>query len=258
MDNEYGARPCKPAGHKRTPWWSPEVTPEVPQDQLGREFRAQQETVPMPSCPCCGESRQDHLWRLLGSEVRCDTCGRRYKDKPMPSQDQRIAKLESRLDELRGWIQERADGVSNLGTRVAKLEDAAQEWRNRQHGINRDIYRDMHRYDDKLGRARKSGDDAMDQRIQARAIELEHKVDAVAENTHLLEGIINIQDNHIAKLTAQVDSLLAAVPSAGKPMIQEQCDGSWTQEESRAFYEGTKLLGEAVEAAQEAEEDNDE
>ena len=31
------------------------------------------------------------------------------------------------IEELRGWIQECADGVSNLGTRVAKLEDAAQE-----------------------------------------------------------------------------------------------------------------------------------
>ena len=39
---------------------------------------------------------------------------------------QRVTKLESQLDELRGWIQERADGVSNLGMRVAKLEDALE------------------------------------------------------------------------------------------------------------------------------------
>ena len=40
------------------------------------------------------------------------------------SENQRdIAKLQSQLDELRAWVQERADGVSNLGMRVAKLED---------------------------------------------------------------------------------------------------------------------------------------
>ena len=88
-----------------------------------------------------------------------------------------IAGQRAAIEALRGWIQERADGVSNLGMRVAKLEDAAQEWRDRQHGINSDIYRDMHRYDDKLALASINGDDAMDQRIQARAIELEHRID---------------------------------------------------------------------------------
>ena len=86
---------------------------------------------------------------------------------------------------LRGWIQECADGVSNLGMRVAKLEDTAQEWRSRQHGINSDIYRDMHRYDDKLALASINGDDALDQRIQARAIKLERKItrlEALIEN----------------------------------------------------------------------------
>ncbi len=127
--------------------------------------------------------------------------------------------VRAAIEELRGWIQECADGVSNLGTRVAKLEDAAREWRDRQHGINGDIYRDMHRYDDKLALASINGDNALDQRIQARAIELEHRIDA---------------------LKARV---IESVPSVGEAMIQEQCDEAWTEEHRRELAEASDEEG---------------
>ncbi|KKN35227.1 hypothetical protein LCGC14_0785990 [marine sediment metagenome] len=104
-------------------------------------------------------------------------------------QDAIITGQRAAIEELRGWVQERADGVSNLGMRVAKLEDVAQEWRGRQRSINSDIYRQMRGWLDELTRKRINGDDALDQRIQARAIELEHRIDALetaTENKRLI------------------------------------------------------------------------
>ena len=72
------------------------------------------------------------------------------------------------IEELRVWVQERADGVSNLGMRVAKLEDAAREWRDRQHGINGDIYRQMRGWLDVLTLKRINGDDEVDADKRAR------------------------------------------------------------------------------------------
>ena len=42
-----------------------------------------------------------------------------------------IAGQRAAIEVLRGWVQERADGVSNLGTRVAKLEDGFTKFRAR-------------------------------------------------------------------------------------------------------------------------------
>lgn len=182
----------------------------------------------MPPCPCCGESRQDHMWRLLGPVVRCDTCGRRYKDEPMPSQDQRIAELESQLEALRGWIQECDDGVSNLGTRVAKLEDAAQEWRDRQHGINGDIYRQMRGWLDELTLKRINGDNALDQRIQARAIELEHRID-------------NYQ-SRLNRLNRQARRVREQFPSVGEPTPAQALTAIGLEEAPQSTGKPTTIL----------------
>lgn len=201
-------------------------------DELKTGRDAQREMAPMPPCPHCGESRQDHLWQLLGSQVRCDECGQHYKDEPedervgvctidpdtqdapgaqadsIAEQEQNILNLESelaeqvvslqseiaerdakitkqgeRLDALHDLIEQQQDGARHLAGRRDKLE----WWRDRQHTVNQDIYRQMQRGYDKLALARINGDDAMNQRIQARAIELEHRLDNYQTRLNRLE-----------------------------------------------------------------------
>lgn len=81
------------------------------------------------------------------------------------------------IEALREWSQERDDGISNLGMRTARLETQ----RDRQPSINQDIYRQMRGWRDGLDKARKAGDDALDQRIQARAVELAHRIERLEE-----------------------------------------------------------------------------
>ena len=118
-----------------TPWYDSDITPEVPQNQVGREFRAQQEMAPMPPCPCCGESRQDHLWRLLGSEVRCDECGRHYQaegSQEMAKHGSSLADLnEARLNQLVETVganaREQSALITDLQTQIDKLTQEASD-----------------------------------------------------------------------------------------------------------------------------------
>ncbi len=86
-----------------------------------------------------------------------------------------IAGQRAAIEALRVVFEEVAQGGRNLAGRIDKLE----WWRDRRHTINQDIYRQMQSGCDKLTLDRMNGDDALDQRIQARAIELEHRIDAL-------------------------------------------------------------------------------
>ncbi len=149
-----------------------ELAPEIPLEQIDREAIPDYALV---------DSRMREQRAADGQGRAPGICS----GGPSPEQGPLVPiatmdpEVRAAIEALRGWVQECSDGVSNLGMRMAKLEDAAQEWRSRQHSINGDIYRDMHRYDDKLALASINGDNALDQRIQARAIELEHKIDAL-------------------------------------------------------------------------------
>ncbi len=189
----------------KTPWYDKRSTPEILLEQIEREFRAQQEPEP------------ERAPEQRAASVE-QTASENQRD---------IAKLQSQIEELRVWVQERADGVSNLGTRVAKLEDAAREWHNRQHGINGDIYRDMHRYDDKLALASINGDNALDQRIQARAIELERRIDKVSgiadrNALSVSESLSNIL-TRLDRLEAQADKC-ARFRAIHPPVTEEDND----------------------------------
>ncbi len=106
----------------RMPWHDESIAPEVPQDQLGREFRAQQETAPSLT-----PAQRKVLAREAESDdVKLNGVGLAILERRVTEQDAIIADQRAAIEALRGWIQERADGVSNLGMRVAKLEDALE------------------------------------------------------------------------------------------------------------------------------------
>ncbi len=110
MDNECGARPCKPAGHKRTPWWDESIIPEASLEQIARGDLVSPAARAMSSDGIVLDARTPEQWAASVEQTA--------------SENQRdIAKPQSQLDELRGWIQECNDGVSNLGMRLAKHED---------------------------------------------------------------------------------------------------------------------------------------
>ena len=89
------------------------------------------------------------LERRVAEQSALITGQRAAIDKLEARIDNHQGHVEDKLEELRGWVQERADGVSNLGMRVAKLEDAAQDDRNErldnyQSRLNR-LERQAHR-----------------------------------------------------------------------------------------------------------------
>ena len=115
-------------GHPRTPWHDSDITPEVPQDQLGREFRAQQEMAPerAPEQRAADARPRVRLSEHEELELKLDCHYEMIQEQSALIVGQRAA-----IEALRGWIQECADGVSNLGTRVAKLEDGFTKFRAR-------------------------------------------------------------------------------------------------------------------------------
>ncbi len=169
MNNECGARPCKPAGHKRTPWWDESITPEIPQEQLDRELDARRvrvaahltaddiaevealvAAIPSPTevildaaTAKLGPPRHWHaeIWDSIATVKRVFENQTEINDASstalraqiginaqlraaLAEQSALITEQRAAIEELRGWIQECSDGVSNLGMRVAKLEDA--------------------------------------------------------------------------------------------------------------------------------------
>ena len=70
--------------------------------------------------------------RHLGLTARLMDGWKRHKDL-IAEQSALIVGQRAAIEALRGWIQECADGVSNLGTRVAKLEDARLLARSNNH-----------------------------------------------------------------------------------------------------------------------------
>ncbi len=111
------------SGDRRgTPWYDSDITPEVPQDQLGREFRAQQEPEP------CGtvEQRAQAMREAESDDIKLNGVGLAILERRVAEQSTIIAGQRAAIEALRVWIQECSDGVSNLGMRVAKLEDALE------------------------------------------------------------------------------------------------------------------------------------
>jgi len=115
----------------KTPWWDSRITPEIPlkhtqMTQAEYVRHCQEELAPMPPCPHCGESRQDHLWQLLG-EVRCDECGQHYKDEPMSIwealdelEKTKITPLRADIDRWMEDIEKRGDETSENEAIIAK------------------------------------------------------------------------------------------------------------------------------------------
>ena len=103
----------------RTPWYDSDITPEVPQDQLGREFRAQQEPEP------CGtvEQRAQAMREAESDDIKLNGVGLAILERRVAEQSTIIAGQRAAIEALRVWVQERADGVSNLGMRLSKHED---------------------------------------------------------------------------------------------------------------------------------------
>lgn len=131
-------------------------------------------------------------------------------------------------------LDEREDGTHRLERRIDKLE----WWRDQQHTINQDIYRQMRSGYDKLDLARMKGDDAMNQRIQARAIELEHRIEERLDN----------HQARLNRLEAQAKRVRGHFPQVAEPTIQERCAASWPREEDLDldFGEGALAPGEIL------------
>ncbi len=218
-----------------TPWYDSNITPEVPQDQVGREFRAQQETVPCRTV----EQRAQAMREAESDDIKLNGVG--------------LAILERR-------VQECSDGVSNLGMRVAKLEDG---------GCNASFLRDdvlRHQIAEVRAQAEKDRTWTRDL-IATWRKELGHKIDKLEARIDKVSGIAdrnalatsryreNIQ-SRLNRLEAQADKgarrmemlrnwaeqidgrniafqkrLIEAFPSVGKPTIAEQCAASWPHEE---------------------------
>ena len=138
MDNECGARPCKPAGHKRTPWWDESITPEASQEQIDTmdpEVRAaidaqdnaiDEQEVTIDKLRKDVDRWMDDLEKR-GDETSDNEAAIKALQATLAEQSALITGQRAAIEELRGWSQECADGVSNLGMRVAKLEDKVDQ-----------------------------------------------------------------------------------------------------------------------------------
>ena len=86
----------------------------------------------MRACPNCSESRQDHLWPL-GSEVRCDECGQRYKLELAPSRTpsqraQDIRANDSTIDlDTQCALDALEDMIAEQGVRIDGLHDLIEQ-----------------------------------------------------------------------------------------------------------------------------------
>ena len=121
------------------------------------------------------------------------------------------------IEELRGWIQERADGVSNLGMRVAKLEDG---------GCNASKVRDdVLRHQIAATRVQAEKDriwtrdliatwrKELGGRIDKAEAALESQGQFMVTNGESITGTEDVLNDHHDK----IHRLLAAMPSAAKP-----------------------------------------
>ena len=140
------------SGDRRgTPWYDERITPEIPQGQIDRE------AIP------------DHA--LVNSRMReqraADGRGRtpgNFSGGPSPEQgplvpiDTMDPEVRAAIEALRGWVQECSDGVSNLGMRVAKLEDACKARDARQRELAGDIITNLEGKSARLNRLEAQAD----------------------------------------------------------------------------------------------------
>ena len=73
------------------------------------------------------------LERRVAEQSALITGQRAAIDKLEARIDNHQGHVEDKLEELRVWVQERADGVSNLGMRLGKLEDAESDFEKHVH-----------------------------------------------------------------------------------------------------------------------------
>ena len=118
----------------KPPWYAEENLPEIPLEQLAPE--------PWPGYNALMRDMQDvndrvfhalertpekqkpwPIGKSLETEVTLNTVNIAQLKRRVAEQSAIIVGQRAAIEELRGWVQERADGVSNLGMRVAKLED---------------------------------------------------------------------------------------------------------------------------------------
>ena len=198
----------------KTPWYDERITPEIPLvpiDTMDPEVRAAidaQDNAIEEQDATIDKLRKDvDRWmddlEKRGDETSDNEAAIKALQATLAEQSALITGQRAAIEKLRVVFEEVAQGARHLAGRIDKLE----WWRDRQHTINQDIYRQMQGGYDKLTLARMHGDDAMDQRIEARAIELGHRIDGLEAR------------------------IIEAVPSAGKPTIVEQSAATGPREE---------------------------
>ena len=109
--------------------------------------------------PSLTPAQQAELAREAEADaVKLDRVGLALLERRVAEQSALITGQRAAIEELRGWIQECADGVSNLGMRVAKLEDACKARDARQRELAGDIITNLEGKSARLNRLEAQAD----------------------------------------------------------------------------------------------------
>ncbi len=98
---------------------SKQLPAKISAEQIDRKMRALQEMAPSPT----PEQRAQLAREAESDDIKLNGVGLAILERRVAEQDALIVGQRTAIETLRGWIQECDDGVSNLGMRVAKLED---------------------------------------------------------------------------------------------------------------------------------------